>query len=119
MTEKTFKCLSCARENPIRGANYSNKYCNNQCQQNHRKRLLEQERIANWKSDCGLYLWKEVPEYIKKYLIELRGHRCEVCDTDTWMDKPIPLLVTQIDNDVYNNKQDNLQLICPNCRSQK
>lgn len=119
MEYKCFKCLSCGRENPSRGSNYSNKYCNNQCQQNHRKLQLAEKRVTDWLSGCGLYVWKEVPVYIFDYLKKIRGASCQVCGLDTWMDKEIPLTVTQVDGDVYNNKEGNLQLICPNCKSQK
>ena len=116
---ETFNCLACGRLNPIRGANYSNKYCNNRCQQDHRKRLLNQKRVDEWRSGCGLYVWKEVPEYIKNYLVETRGHECETCGNQTWMDHPIPLLAKQIDGDAYNNKEDNLELICLHCNALK
>lgn len=116
--EKIFTCLACGRENPVRGSNYSNKYCNNQCQQDHRKQLLTEKRVADWKSGCGLYVWREVPDYIQKYLIQERGHQCEVCGITEWQGSPAPLTVTQKDRDVYNNKEHNLQLICYNCKSQ-
>lgn len=114
-----FECLSCGRKNPKRGGCYTNTYCNNQCQQDHRKILLKEKRIREWLDGCGVYVWKEVPEYAKEYLVQKRGHRCERCDNTEWMDKPIPLIVTQIDSDVYNNVENNLSLLCPNCRTQK
>ena len=116
---ETFNCLACGRLNPVRGANYSNKYCNNQCQQDHRKRTLNEKRVSDWREGCGLYVWREVPDYIKDYLIQTRGHSCEVCGNTTWMDDLIPLLAEQRDGDVYNNQEGNLELICPNCSSQK
>ena len=116
---ETFNCLACNRLNPVRGANYSNKYCNNQCQQDHRRRQLSERRISEWREGCGLYVWKEVPDYVREYLIQERGHACETCGNATWMGEPIPLLAQQSDGDVYNNKESNLELICPNCESQK
>lgn len=115
----TFNCLACGRLNPIRGANYSNKYCNNKCQQDHRKRQLTEKRIADWQNGCGLYVWKEVPDYIRDYLIEQRGHKCEVCGITEWQSNPAPLTVTQKDKDTYNNAESNLEVICYNCLSQK
>lgn len=115
----SFTCLNCGRVNPIKGHSYTNKYCNNQCQQNHRKTVLAEQRLSNWLEGCGLYVWKEVPEYVKNFLIGERGHCCETCKLTTWLNEPIPLLVTQKDKDIYNNKKDNLELICPNCYSQK
>ena len=115
----TYHCLSCGRENPIRGASYLNKYCNNQCQQDHRRKLLTEKRITEWQSDCSLYVWKEVPKYIKDYLIQARGNKCQGCGITEWRNKSISLIAVQRDNDVYNNKENNLELLCPNCRTQK
>ena len=115
----TFNCLCCGRLNPIRGANYSNKYCNNKCQQTHRKELLNQKRIHDWQIGCSLYVWRDVPEYIKEYLIGVRGNICANCKNKTWLNNPIPLLVRQCDGDEYNNKEDNLELVCLNCHATK
>lgn len=110
-----FTCLNCGKNNPIKGHSYTNKYCNNSCQQQHRSRLL----VKEWKDHAGETAWRQVPEYVKKYLIEQRGHRCEVCLNEQHYHSPIPLVVDYLDNNSHNNSEDNLQLICPNCRSQK
>lgn len=55
---------------------------------------------------------------LKKYLVELRGWRCEVCKLSVWMEKPIPLNTHHKDGDATNNKLDNIQLICLNCHGQ-
>lgn len=115
----TFDCLYCGRKNPVRGANYTNKYCNNQCQQDHRKQLLAETRVQEWLSGCGLYVWKVIPNYIQQYLIKTKGHRCEVCNTVEWQDQPVPLNAVQKDHDIYNNTPDNLMIICPNCQAQR
>ena len=110
-----FTCLNCGKVNPSKGHSYTNKYCNNSCQQQHRSRLL----VNEWKDHAGETAWRQVPEYIKKYLIEQRGHQCEVCTNTSHNGKPIPINVDYIDNNSYNNVETNLQLICPNCKSQK
>ena len=92
---ETFECLACGRLNPVRGANYSNKYCNNKCQADHRKRLLDEQRVTDWLSGCGLYVWKTVPGYIKDYLIGVRGHHCEICGIKEWNNQSAPLLAVQ------------------------
>lgn len=101
----------------MHGANYANKYCNNQCQQDHRRRQLAFKRVEEWKSGGNLYVWRDVPEYIKTYLLGLRGHQCQVCGIEVWCGKPAPLTVTQIDSDPYNTKEENLQIICYNCKA--
>jgi hypothetical protein len=110
-----FTCLNCGKVNPIKGHSYSNKFCNNNCQAQYRSRSL----VREWKEAKEPSAWRQVPEYIKKYLIQERGHKCEVCGIAEWQDAPAPLVVDYHDNDSYNNREDNLELICPNCKSQK
>jgi 5-methylcytosine-specific restriction endonuclease McrA len=110
-----FTCLNCGRQNPIKGNSYTNKYCNNSCQQQHRSRSL----VSEWKRNQDKVAWRQVPEYIKKYLIEQRGHRCESCGLFSWLGLEIFLTVHHKDHNTHNNEEGNLELICPNCRSQK
>lgn len=50
-------------------------------------------------------------------LVALKGHRCECCGIDTWLNKPIPLEIHHNDGDCLNNSLDNLKLLCPNCHA--
>ena len=50
-------------------------------------------------------------------IVYLRGHRCEQCQLEVWLDNPIPLEVHHKDGDKLNNELDNLQLLCPNCHA--
>lgn len=50
-------------------------------------------------------------------LIYKRGHRCESCGLENWLDNPIPLEVHHIDGDKLNNVESNLSLLCPNCHA--
>jgi hypothetical protein len=54
---------------------------------------------------------------LKKKLIEdgIKEHKCESCELTKWLDEPIPLELHHIDGNSYNNKLDNLTIICPNC----
>ncbi len=110
-----FTCLNCGKVNPIKGHSYTNKYCNNSCQQQHRSRLL----VSEWKEKEGQVAWRQVPEYVKKYLIQQREHACEICGNVTHNHEPIPLIVDYKDGNSHNNAESNLELICPNCKSQK
>lgn len=50
-------------------------------------------------------------------IVALRGHKCEKCQQETWLNNPIPLEVHHLDGDKLNNTLDNLQLLCPNCHA--
>lgn len=52
-----------------------------------------------------------------KALIKIRGHKCEKCGLENWLDKPITLHVHHKDGNRINNELENLQLLCPNCHS--
>ena len=54
----------------------------------------------------------------KKVLILERGHICESCNLQMWLNKPITLELDHIDGDSFNNVKTNLKLLCPNCHSQ-
>ena len=110
-----FTCLNCGKVNPIKGHSYTNKFCNNSCQAQYRSRSL----VREWKEAKEPTAWRQVPDWIKKYLIQERGHSCEVCGITEWQGEPAPLVVDYHDGDSYNNREDNLELICPNCKSQK
>lgn len=51
-------------------------------------------------------------------LLITRGGKCERCGISEWMGSPISLEVDHKDGDHYNNSDENLVLLCPNCHSQ-
>ena len=52
-----------------------------------------------------------------KAIVALRGHKCENCGLETWLDNPIPLEVHHKDGKELNSELDNLILLCPNCHA--
>lgn len=57
-------------------------------------------------------------ETIKKVILKLRGHECEICHNAEWQGQKIPLILDHIDGSHENNKLENLRLVCPNCDAQ-
>ncbi len=51
----------------------------------------------------------------KRYLIEVKGHKCEMCGLAEWLKKPIMLVLDHIDGNSENWNVVNLRLICSNC----
>ncbi len=53
----------------------------------------------------------------KHYIIVDRGHKCEKCNLEYWLDEKIPIEVHHVDGDRTNNSYENLQLLCCNCHA--
>lgn len=107
MSKKEYVCQSCGK----RGySKFENKFCSNLCQQRYRHQSI----IKKWKNGESASKGS-----IKKYLIEKYGEKCTRCG---WCEKNeftknIPLDMEHIDGNPYNNKEENLTLLCPNCHS--
>lgn len=79
--------------------------------------------IANNYISALQYIQKEnVSSYkLKIKLIQegIKDNKCELCGLSTWNNLPIPLELHHIDGNHYNNKLNNLQILCPNCHAQQ
>lgn len=54
----------------------------------------------------------------RNHLIVKRGERCQICNLEKWQDKKLSFEIHHIDGNRFNNEDDNLQILCPNCHSQ-
>lgn len=54
---------------------------------------------------------------IKQRLIRegVKENKCEVCGNTEWMGEPIPLDLHHINGDHFDNRLENLIILCPNC----
>lgn len=60
-----------------------------------------------------------VSSHVRRYLIEQRGEKCEICG---WAEQhpvtnKVPVQVEHVDGDYTNNSEHNLKLLCPNHHS--
>lgn len=77
--------------------------------------------IAKWKAGLvdGMLGKYAISRHIKRYLREKYNNKCHKCgwnEINVYTGK-VPLDVEHIDGDYRNNKEENLDLLCPNCHS--
>lgn len=106
------KCINCGND-----LHKGKKYCSFDCQWEY----AHKQYIKRWKKgqENGLKGKYGISRHIRKYLFEKNNNKCEKCG---WGERniytnTIPLEIHHIDGDYTNNKESNLQLLCPNCHS--
>ena len=106
-------CLNCGKELTRK----QNKYCSNDCQRD----FQYKKYINDWKNGLvdGLRGEYQLSSYIHKYIREKFNNKCCLCGWDkiNYTTGQSPLEVHHKDGDYKNNKEDNLELLCPNCHS--
>lgn len=105
-------CLNCGKE-ITRGR----RFCNNTCYAEYERK----QYIERWKrgEETGIIGEDDIANAIRKYMFEKNNNSCEICgwhkvNPYTGL---IPLQIHHIDGDCKNNKEENLQLLCPNCHA--
>ena len=105
-------CLNCGK--PIRKGT---KYCNNTCYAEYQRK----EYIKRWKEgkETGTIGDNDIATAVKIYLREKYNNSCQICGWHKINQYTgiVPLQIHHIDGDCTNNKEENLQLLCPNCHS--
>ena len=112
---KQYKCLSCGAVN-VATYQKSNKYCNNQCQQDYQYNKFISEWLSGNKAGrCGKF---QTSRYIKRYILGQQNNKCAICSISNWNNLPITLELDHINGVFDDNRRENLRCICPNCHSQ-
>ena len=89
--------------------------------QRSKARITEDSLIRFHRLLTGELQILEPTSKLKKRLfaMKLKEERCEVCGSQAyWQDKPLALQLHHIDGNGYNNKLENLSILCPNCHTQ-
>ena len=106
-------CLNCGKE-LTKG---QTKYCSSNCQQDYQYK----QKIIEWKNGTfdGMSGKYGLSKVIRKYMLKKTNYSCELCGWNKI--NPVtgqsPLEIHHKDGDYTNNKEENLQVLCPNCHS--
>ena len=111
-------CLQCGKPLGFDYGTSKKKYCSPKCQFEYEHK----DYINKWKNGEESGLLKDnfsLSTHIRRYLFEKNNNRCELCGWGKLNPNTnrIPLQVHHKDGNCQNNKEDNLQLLCPNCHS--
>ena len=109
-------CLNCGKEYNVYRSS-KGKFCSNKCQAEYEYKQF----IENWKNgeESGLSGEYGISRHIRRYLFEKYNCSCQICGWNEMnpFTGNIPLEIHHIDGDYTNNKEENLQLLCPNHHS--
>lgn len=106
-------CENCGKELP----SSAKKYCSAKCQgEKQYKDFIERWKDGEEDGVVGKY---ETSRYIRRYLMEKHDCKCEICGwgEENPITHNVPLQIHHIDGNCLNNKEENLQLLCPNHHS--
>lgn len=113
--KKLYFCRGCNKQIP--GAD--RKYCSVKCQ-NH---SYYRQYISRWKQGLedgnrGITT-RTLSGHLRRYLLEKFENKCSSCRWNKKHPKTlvVPLEINHIDGNAENNKEENLELICPNCHA--
>jgi len=116
--KKYIICKSCGKKLEVKRWKFR-QFCNSKCSNS----FAHKEYIKRWKQgkeDGGTGKGKEaLSGHIRRYLLKKNDYKCGKCG---WSEinpftKRIPLTINHIDGNYLNNKEENLELICPNCHA--
>lgn len=105
---KIFNCLFCKQDFKAKGTE-EHKYCSRKCMksfwwQESKNKLLSDGYDASYNHQIA-----------KKYLIELSGGSCQICELFEWRGRPMPLVLDHINGNSEDGSLSNLRVICNNC----
>lgn len=114
-TAKTTVCMNCGKEY-IPFTSNKGKFCSIECSAAYKKK----QTITNWKKgDIDGTEGYNCSAAVRNYLLSEHNYKCERCgwgEVNPYTNK-VPLQIHHIDGNSLNNKESNLQVLCPNCHS--
>lgn len=107
------ECINCGEKVKIS----SQKYCSMKCQHEFQRK----EKVKKWKEGfiTGNIGKRGLSNSIRKYIFEKFNFKCSLCGWGEINDytKKTPLTIHHKNGDCYDQSEENLDLLCPNCHS--
>lgn len=75
-------------------------------------------RIEQLDLDTSHWKVNQPPKWKYRHLKPQLGDHCYACSIKEWQGNPLTLHIHHKDGNRYNNRLENLELLCPNCHSQ-
>lgn len=105
-------CLYCGKE-----INTWQKYCSSQC----KVQYEEEQQVKKWQNgeEQGCCSDGSLKNFVRNYLLKKNNYKCEECGfnkINTFTNRSI-LQIHHIDGNCFNNKEENLKVLCPNCHA--
>jgi 5-methylcytosine-specific restriction endonuclease McrA len=85
-------------------------------QGNSRKHMISKHNVQDYLCLNG----PNIPSSrLHKWLLDdgIKKHICEKCGLSTWLGKPIPIELHHINGNRFNNRIENIKMLCPNCHA--
>lgn len=104
-------CINCGKDT------FNLEFCSKECKSEYEYK----QYIERWKQglETGMRGKEAISNKIKKYLLEKYNNSCQICgwsEVNKFTNR-IPLQVHHLNGDCTDNREENLQLLCPNCHS--
>lgn len=110
--KKEKQCLNCGKK--VENYHKNAEFCSNTCQREYEyKKYIDAWKNGKENGISGKY---ELSSHIRRYMLEKTNCSCEICGcnwTNPKSGKPI-VEVHHKDGNAFNNKEENLQVLCPN-----
>jgi len=109
---KKYFCQYCGKNMKIK-----QKYCSHMCQHE----FQYQDYIEKWKTGLitGSKGMGKISDHIRRYMLAKNQQKCQNCGFDKVhpLSKKSILQIDHINGDWEDNREENLQVLCPNCHA--
>jgi hypothetical protein len=114
--ERSLCVCGCSRE-VARPISSGNKFYSVQCLRDYEYRCYVERWLQGLETGNRGHV--QLSNHVRRYLLEKHGERCQKCGWGerNFITGKVPITVSHINGDWADSKEENLELLCPNCHS--